>query len=185
MALATAQGEQRSQTVEDACPATGVVYEMCSKLLEMASKKPQVTNAKVLGIATRAKPGAEMRTTDAARIGERGLEGERRLGVRQVTLLAREGWEAACKQLGTTLPWTTRRANVLVEGVPLASSVGRWLRVGEAVLEVVEEAQPCELMEKLRPGLRAALVKEWRGGVCCKVVIAGDLKVGDAVKFET
>jgi MOSC domain-containing protein YiiM len=126
-----------------------------------------------------------MVTREAARIGERGIEGERRVGVRQVTLLARESWEAACKDLRTPLPWTTRRANLLVEGVPFVNSVGRWLRVGEAVLEVIEESAPCERMERLHPGLGATLVKDWRGGIACKVVIGGDVKVGDAVKYET
>jgi MOSC domain-containing protein YiiM len=114
-----------------------------------------------------------------------GLAGDargRRAG-RQVTVVFREGWEAACRDLGVELPWTARRANLLVEGVPVPRE-GRRLVIGSLVLEVTQETQPCQVMEAAHRGLRAALTPDWRGGVCCRVVASGTIRVGDRVDVE-
>jgi MOSC domain-containing protein YiiM len=102
---------------------------------------------------------------------------------RQVTVVFREGWDAACRELGVELPWTTRRANLFVEGVPVPAE-GKRLVIGSLVLEVTQETEPCQLMEAAHRGLRAALTPEWRGGVCCRVVQGGTIRVGDRVDVE-
>ena len=100
---------------------------------------------------------------------------------RQVTVLFREGWESACGELGVTLPWVTRRANLLVEGI-VPPRAGGQLRIGDLVLEVTQETQPCHLMEAAHRGLKRALTPEWRGGVCCRVLKGGKIRVGDGVE---
>ena len=114
-----------------------------------------------------------------------GISGDARGGRadRQVTVVFREGWEAACRDLGVELPWTTRRANLFVEGVPVPRE-GKHLLIGGAVLEVTQETQPCQVMEAAHRGLRAALTPDWRGGVCCRVVKGGTIRVGDRVDVE-
>ena len=102
---------------------------------------------------------------------------------RQVTVLFREGWEAACGELGVDLPWLLRRANLFVEGVEIPRE-GRRLLIGELTLEVIQETQPCGLMEAAHRGLRAALKPEWRGGVCCKVLKGGVVRIGDEVRIQ-
>lgn len=102
---------------------------------------------------------------------------------RQVTVVFREGWEAACRDLGVDLPWTTRRANLLVEGMPVPRE-GKRLVIGSLVLEVTQETQPCQLMEAAYRGLRPALTPDWRGGVCCRVISGGTIRVGDRVDIE-
>jgi MOSC domain-containing protein YiiM len=102
---------------------------------------------------------------------------------RQVTVVFREGWEAACRDLAVALPWTTRRANLFVEGVPVPRE-GKRLVIGSLVLEVTQETQPCQVMEAAHRGLRAALTPDWRGGVCCRVVEGGTIRVGDRVEIE-
>jgi MOSC domain-containing protein YiiM len=100
---------------------------------------------------------------------------------RQVTVLFRESWEAACAELGVALPWLTRRANLLVEGLKTPRS-GRF-RIGDVVLEVAGETKPCQLMEAAHHGLRAALKPDWRGGVCCRVINGGNIRLGDPVEL--
>ncbi len=144
--------------------------------------------AKLIGIARKAEHEAPMETTQSARIEvETGLSGDysgKLFKKRQVTVLTREAWEAACAELGEDLIWTTRRANLFVEGLPsLADSKGRRLRIGSALLEITEETEPCHRMDEARFGLRQALSSEWRGGVCCRVLESGDLAVGDAVEL--
>jgi MOSC domain-containing protein YiiM len=99
---------------------------------------------------------------------------------RQVTVLFREGWDAACRELGAALPWTTRRANLLVEGMAVPA-VGERIGIGNVVLEVTGETDPCRVMEAAHRGLRRALTPDWRGGVCCRVYRQGRIAVGDAV----
>ncbi|MEI9964117.1 MAG: MOSC domain-containing protein [Caulobacteraceae bacterium] len=103
---------------------------------------------------------------------EAGLDGDARgrYRGRQVTVLFREGWEDACRDVSADLPWTTRRANLYVEGLERPQEAGVRLRIGALVLEVAEETTPCALMERAQPGLRAAMRPDWRGGVCCDVV---------------
>jgi MOSC domain-containing protein YiiM len=102
---------------------------------------------------------------------------------RQVTVVFREGWEAACRDLGVDLPWVTRRANLFVEGVEVPRE-GRRFVIGPVVFEVTQETQPCQVMEAAHRGLRAALTPDWRGGVCCRVVKGGTIRVGDRVDVE-
>ncbi len=115
--------------------------------------------------------------------GVDGIQGDARgrKADRQVTVLFREGWESACGELGVALPWVTRRANLLVEGI-VPPRAGGQLRIGDLVLEVTQETQPCHLMEAAHRGLKRALTPEWRGGVCCRVLKGGKIRVGDGVE---
>ena len=126
-----------------------------------------------------------MTESAAIEIGPGGLAGENRKGKkRQVTLLAREDWDAAQAAAGAGLHWTTRRANLLVEGIELAHTTGRRIRVGTALLEVTAETDPCALMDKFLPGLRKALEPDWRGGISARVLEPGLIRLGDATCFE-
>lgn len=139
---------------------------------------------KVLGIARCAKTRAPMERLESAAVTvEAGVEGDRRgaLRGRQVTVLTQEGWQAACADVGDELPWTTRRANMLLEGLALAEKVGKTIRIGDVALLITGETDPCERMEEQVAGLRAALAPEWRGGVTCRVTAGGSIAVGDAV----
>lgn len=107
---------------------------------------------------------------------------------RQITVLAREDWEAALADLppGTpealrASPWTARRANILVEGVRLPRAAGGVLRVGPVELEITGETSPCRRMEEVAPGLIKALAPQWRGGVTCRVLSDGRVRAGDPV----
>lgn len=142
----------------------------------------------LLGIAYRDGSRLPMREIDATRISldagvARDFRGQKR-GPRQVTLLCAEKWHAACAELGIELPWTTRRANLLVNGLPIgAECVGRTLRVGTALLRITLETNPCGRMDEQYRGLKRALLPDWRGGACCEVLEDGDIAVGDPVQF--
>ena len=142
---------------------------------------------KVVGIAIRERSGAPMQKRDAALVScESGVEGDARgkPGRRQVTVMAREAWEAACGEVGAQLAWTLRRANLLVEGIPRRPEPGARLTLGGAVLEVTGETDPCVRMDQTRPGLFAALERDVRGGVCCRVIETGRVATGDEALWE-
>lgn len=121
---------------------------------------------------------------------EQGIRGDHRGAMRgkpyarQVTLIEARDWAAAMADVGHNLPWHERRANLLVEGIDLPQRPGARLRIGVVVLEVTRETDPCERMEALAPGLRAALTPDWRGGACAKVVEGGRIAVGDTILVE-
>ncbi|MEL6107336.1 MAG: MOSC domain-containing protein [Planctomycetota bacterium] len=144
---------------------------------------------KLLGIAVRVKPRGEMLEHRSIEVSEEsGLSGDfrRKPGRRQVTVMTVEAWEAACAELepDATLPWTTRRANLLVNGVDLAKQVGAILTVGDVQLKVTGETDPCGRMDEYHDGLMNALLPDWRGGVCCQVITGGLISVGDSVELQ-
>lgn len=112
-----------------------------------------------------------------------GLEGDHKQGgKRQVTLLSREAWQAACAEVGAELDPGVRRANLVVSGVALEQTVGARLRLGEVVVEVLGETDPCDRMEEAHPGLRGALEPDVRGGVFGRIERGGEIAVGEAVE---
>ena len=140
-----------------------------------------MATGKLLGIATRDKSRAPMQEFSEIEITrESGCAGDFRgsRGDRQVTVMAQEDWDAACDQLGKELPWTTRRANLLIEGINLAETTGQYLSFDGVVLQITGETDPCQRMEEATPGLMSALLPSWRGGVCCTVIKSGTVAVG-------
>jgi MOSC domain-containing protein YiiM len=142
--------------------------------------------ARLLGIGRKANKRATVEELDEAEVHlDFGVDGDWRgkTGRRQVTIMTRASWQAACDQVGKDLPWTVRRANLLVDDLDLRDSEGGQIRVGNVCLEVVEETKPCQRMDEQVPGLTDALRPDWRGGVCCRVITAGRISIGDAVEM--
>lgn len=135
------------------------------------------------GIAWRPTDGDPMQEVLECRILlHRGLDSEnRKPGKREVTLLSTEAWSDVCRELGTTIPWHIRRANLLIEGIDLSATIGKKLTIGEVTLEIHGETKPCALMDQQHTGLRDALKPEARGGVYGQVLTPGTIRVGDSV----
>lgn len=109
---------------------------------------------------------------------------------RGVTLLSLEDWQAALADLTdlagpVPLPWTARRANLLVEGLALPQARGAIVHVGPVRLEVTAETYPCRRMEETHRGLMKALACEGRGGVTCRVLEGGAVALGDQVRITS
>jgi MOSC domain-containing protein YiiM len=141
----------------------------------------------LVGIARARELGSPLEELSAASISvASGIEGDARgrKALRQVTVLFRDGWEDACRDLGAELPWIARRANLLIANIERPRAAGGRLRIGETELEITMETQPCHLMDRAREGLRLALKPDWRGGVCCRVIAGGDIRLGDRVEYQ-
>ncbi len=138
----------------------------------------------VAGIAVRTAVRGEMREMGEAFASVNGgldgdLESQRDRGV---TFLSLRQWSEVERELGVSLPWHTRRANVAIDGGGLGELIGRRLRIGEVVLKIEDETRPCVLMDRLHPGLKAALARDCRGGVHGSVEQAGRIRIGDVVE---
>ncbi len=139
----------------------------------------------VLGIALRYQDKGKMReVTEVSGVENGGLEGDLASRPdRGVTLIASKQWKQAIKELGVDLPWYTRRANILIDSDGLGGLIGKRIRIGEIELKVNDETRPCELMDRLEPGLKDVLKPDCRGGVNGRIVKAGRVRVGDEVRI--
>ncbi len=78
-----------------------------------------------------------------------------------------------------------RRANLLVQGIRLPREPGKVIAIGSTLrIEVTCECDPCNRMDEIQPGLKLALMPDWRGGFLGRVLTDGDIAVGDEVRIE-
>jgi MOSC domain-containing protein YiiM len=107
-----------------------------------------------------------------------GLEGcahARKGSPRQVLLMDSETLEAMDLRPGII------RENITTSGINVNGlAAGQQLRVGEAHLEVSMVCTPCDMLEKIRPGLRREL--RGRRGMLCRVIASGTIRRGDSVE---
>ena len=137
----------------------------------------------VLALALRPVKGAEMVTCDSLNLSRKeGVIGDHGTSrKRQVSLLDEVAWNVACESVGHDLPWTVRRANILIQGIDLPGLVGQTVRLGSTEIEILGEVTPCHLMDAVKNGLKDALVPEWRGGVYGRVIESGGIQIGDKI----
>ncbi|WP_295527251.1 MOSC domain-containing protein [Novosphingobium sp. Chol11] len=149
--------------------------------------------AHLAGIARHAQPRGPIEVIERVAVSvDDGVAGNGRgkvlpgkPGRRQISLIEQESWDAALAELGLALPWHVRRANLLVSGVRLPREEGRIIAIGESLrLMVTCECDPCSRMDEIAPGLRAALLPDWRGGVLARVMAGGEIALGDAIRIE-
>lgn len=149
------------------------------------------------GIARHDRPRGPIETLHHVSVTrETGVHGDLRgvirpgkSGRRQISLIEAESWQSALADLRLSddqmLPWHVRRANLLVEGIRLPREAGRIIAIGKTLrIEVTCECDPCSRMDEILPGLKAALLPDWRGGVLGRVLADGDIAVGDDVRIE-
>lgn len=132
----------------------------------------------------RAKGGPMDAVTEAELVAGRGIVGNANQGGRrQVTIVDERAWADALRDLGVEVDPAARRANILVRGVDLENSGGKLLRLGSVLIRLHAETRPCELMDEMQPGLRAALKPHWRAGAYGEILEGGTLSVGDRAEW--
>jgi MOSC domain-containing protein YiiM len=139
---------------------------------------------RLVGIARRDEKRAPMETLEQADVSDQtgvARDSRGKPGERTVTVISARAWREVCTELGQEIPWTTRRANLLVDDIDLPRSDGPVIEVGKVRLKVMTEVNPCSRMDEQVAGLTAALTPEWRGGVGCTVLQGGSISIGDPV----
>ena len=104
-------------------------------------------------------------------------------GKRQVTIIEKEVWQSLMNELGVDHPPSARRANLMVSNFPLMESTGQILKIGECLLEITGETEPCEVMNTVSHGLYPLMGHNWGGGATSQVIKGGTINVGDLVSW--
>ncbi len=139
---------------------------------------------RLTGIARRDTKRAPMETLEQAQVSDQtgvAQDSRGKPGDRTVTVISARTWREVCAELGQEIPWTTRRANLLVDEIDLPKSAGQIIEIGDVRLKVIVEVAPCSRMDEQVEGLTNALKPDWRGGVGCTVLQGGSISIGDAV----
>ena len=134
--------------------------------------------AEIVGIWRAPRRRVPMESLERVRVVENGLEGcaHGRAGKRSVLFVAAEDLDDLGVEPGAV------RENFTVRGAEVMSwPIGQRLAAGEAEFEGTMVCDPCELMERIRPGLQAEL--EGRRGMLARVVQTGAVAVGDGVRL--
>lgn len=114
-----------------------------------------------------------------------GLEGDhyaKKGGKRQVTLIQKEHIEAVASMMGMEQidPKLLRR-NIVVSGINLLALKGHQFKIGNAVLEFAGPCVPCSRMEE-NLGKGGYNAMRGHGGICCRVIESGEIRIGDGVE---
>ncbi len=147
---------------------------------------------RLIGIARKPRPRADAEAIDHAAVGiDTGIAGDFRGAIRpgrsrrrQLTIMAAEDWAATLQALGAPVAWQLRRVNLLSQGIVLPRERGARLRIGDVLIEITGECDPCRRMEAVAIGLEAALTPDWRGGRTATVIQGGAIAVGDQIQIQ-
>ncbi len=133
----------------------------------------------------RAKRGPMDAVVEAEMIAGKGLVGNANQGGRrQITIIDAAVWERIMEELGATIEPSARRANIMVRGLELANTRKQVMLLDECRVRIFTETKPCERMDEVLPGLKAALYRNWGGGVCGQVIDGGRVRVGAVARWE-
>jgi MOSC domain-containing protein YiiM len=126
---------------------------------------------------------------DALDVGEliagEGLAGSvGRSRRRQVTIIEREVWDRVQEELQAAIPYSARRANLMISGIRLEETRDQVLRIGSTLVRIGGHTTPCERMDEACEGLRAKLEPHWGGGAFGQVIRGGIVRIGDEVRWD-
>lgn len=100
----------------------------------------------------------------------------------EIAVLSKESWIKSCHETGCELPWLASGSHLFIRGFEfLPTDIGRSLRIGELVLEIMRENLPGPALATQAPVLHESLSLGWRGGVVCKILRSGSIQTGDTV----
>jgi MOSC domain-containing protein YiiM len=102
----------------------------------------------------------------------------------QITLIEAETIDAMSRKLGYDIPSGSSRRQIIVKGIKLNELIGRNLRMGQILVRVEDKCNPCKNMEtKIGPGAEEAMNDN--GGIHCRIIKGGELRVGDKITVES
>ena len=141
--------------------------------------------ARITGVFIGAQSGAaKTPVAFTSLIAEHGAQGDSHAGthpLRHISLFAQEVLQAIQAE-SFTVEAGQLSANLLTENLSLDElPVGAQLRIGDALLEIVERRKPCRSITKIDHRLTKRLVNQC--GQLARVLHGGVVTVGDAIEL--
>jgi len=100
----------------------------------------------------------------------------------QITLIEKENIDYYNNKYKTRIPYVDFRRNIITEGIELNGLVKKEIEIGTIKILPYELCKPCLHLEQMVDG--KDIIKEFliRGGLRCKVLVSGKVKIGDKIK---
>ena len=144
-------------------------------------------SGKVVWIGTRSKTRQPMEVLEETFANIGGLTNDRSskgkpTNKRQVTLIQHEHLQAVASFLGkSTIDPALIRRNIVVEGINLNALKDKQFKIGDAILEMTGFCFPCSRMEE-NLGKGGFNAMRGHGGINCRVIQEGKIKIGDGIE---
>ena len=140
---------------------------------------------KLTGIYRGARRGESKTLCDSAElIASHGVQGDSHAGThpqRHVSLFAQEVLRAIQSE-GFNLTPGELSANLFTEGLPLdALAPGTQIRVGSAIVEIIEQRKPCRSITRISHRLPKRLYGQC--GQLARIVQGGKIELGDKLEI--
>jgi MOSC domain-containing protein YiiM len=145
-------------------------------------------SGEVVWIGTRSQSGKPMQVLSEVNANIGGLTGDRSNkgdadSKRQVTIVQWEHLNAVASYIGReNIDPALVRRNIVVKGINLLALKNAKFSIGAAVLEMTGNCFPCNRMEETL-GEGGFNAMRGHGGITCRVVLAGSIRLGDKVTF--
>ncbi len=142
----------------------------------------------VVWIGTKSKSRAPMNIHREIHAEIGGLQGDRYHRAnpeskRQVTLVQYEHLQSVASFLGISeIDPALIRRNIVVKGINLHALKGKKFKIGDAILETTDLCYPCSRMEE-NLGHGGFNAMRGHGGITCKVIDPGLIRLGDAIEI--
>jgi len=100
----------------------------------------------------------------------------------QITLIEKENIDYYNQKYNTQIRYIDFRRNIVTEGIGLNNLIGKEVQIGEIKIFPYELCLPCKHLEQMVNGKN--IVKEFlkKGGLRCKILSSGTVKIGDEIK---
>lgn len=147
---------------------------------------PQQGEVEWIGLRPAVKKPMQIVESAKVEVGK-GLIGDRfqskHSSKREVTLIQSEHIDTLKSILDNAdiTPELLRR-NIVIKGINLLSLKDKRFRIGSAVLETTGLCHPCSRME-INLGKGGYNAMRGHGGITAKVIVDGEIRLGDAVYF--
>lgn len=145
-----------------------------------------ILDGEVLWIGIRTEPHKPVQVLEETMAQTGGLLNDRynkgnSESKRQVTLIQYEHLQAVASFLGReNIDPALVRRNIVVKGINLNALKGQQIGIGEAILEMTGFCHPCNRMEETL-GKGGYNAMRGHGGITCRVLKEGKIKLGDRV----
>ena len=100
----------------------------------------------------------------------------------QLTLIESENIDYYNNKYNSNIDYLDFRRNIITKGIKLNDLVSKKILIGNVEVEVIDLCRPCRfLQDKLE---KDNIIKEFlrRGGLRCRILRSGSVRVGDLIK---